>query len=202
MIREIEKRTLDLILVISGLLILLPFLICIAVAIRFKLGVPVFFRQDRTGINGKPFKLYKFRTMTHSRDNEGNLLPDEKRLTSFGRFLRATSLDELPEFFNVLKGDMSIVGPRPLLPEYIPLYTKEQNRRHEVKPGITGWAQVNGRNAISWEEKFKLDVWYVDHQSFWLDMKILFLTMVKVFKREGIDQSEQITMKKFNGDSK
>jgi len=201
-IREIEKRTLDLILVISGLLILLPFLICIAVAIRFKLGVPVFFRQDRTGINGKPFKLYKFRTMTHSRDNEGNLLPDEKRLTSFGRFLRATSLDELPEFFNVLKGDMSIVGPRPLLPEYIPLYTKEQNRRHEVKPGITGWAQVNGRNAISWEEKFKLDVWYVDHQSFWLDMKILFLTMVKVFKREGIDQSEQITMKKFNGDSK
>jgi len=201
-IREIEKRTLDLILVISGLLILLPFLICIAVAIRFKLGVPVFFRQDRTGINGKPFKLYKFRTMTHSRDNEGNLLPDEKRLTSFGRFLRATSLDELPEFFNVLKGDMSIVGPRPLLPEYIPLYTKEQNRRHEVKPGITGWAQVNGRNAISWEEKFKLDVWYVDHQSFWLDMKILFLTIVKVFKREGINQSEQITMKKFNGDSK
>ncbi len=167
--------------------------------VYFAFGRPIFFRQVRPGLNGKPFIMYKFRTMTNERDGDGNLLPDDRRLTSFGRFLRSTSLDELPELINVLKGEMSLVGPRPLLMEYLPLYSTEQFRRHEVKPGITGWAQVNGRNAISWEDKFKFDVWYVDNQSFWLDIKILWMTLVKVFKREGISQAGQATMEKFEG---
>jgi len=165
--------------------------------VRRELGRPVLFRQVRPGLHGKPFMMYKFRTMTEERDAEGRLLPDEKRLTSFGAWLRSWSLDELPELFNVLKGDMSLVGPRPLLMEYLDRYTPEQFRRHEVKPGITGWAQINGRNAISWEEKFKLDVWYVDNWSLWLDMKIIALTFWKVIKREGINQPGHATMEEF-----
>ncbi|MBB6284649.1 sugar transferase EpsL [Geobacillus subterraneus] len=157
------------------------------------------FKQQRPGLHGKPFYLYKFRTMMDERDGKGELLPDHVRLTPFGQLLRKYSLDELPQLFNVLKGDISLVGPRPLLMEYLELYTPEQARRHEVKPGITGWAQVNGRNAISWEEKFKLDVWYVDNRTFWLDIKILFLTVIKVLKKEGINQSEYVTMEKFAG---
>ena len=157
------------------------------------------FKQRRPGLHGKSFYVYKFRTMTDARDENGNLLPDEVRLTKTGKLIRKLSLDELPQLFNVLKGDISLVGPRPLLMEYLPLYTKEQARRHEVKPGITGWAQVNGRNAISWEEKFEHDVWYVDNQSFWLDIKILFLTVLKVFKSEGINQDGQATIEKFKG---
>lgn len=170
-----------------------------AILVRYKLGSPILFKQQRPGLHGKPFYLYKFRTMTDERDENGKLLPDHLRLTSFGKFLRKYSLDELPQLFNVLKGDISLVGPRPLLMEYLELYTPEQARRHEVKPGITGWAQVNGRNAISWEEKFKLDVWYVDNRTFWLDIKILFLTVIKVLKKEGINQSEYVTMEKFAG---
>jgi lipopolysaccharide/colanic/teichoic acid biosynthesis glycosyltransferase len=166
---------------------------------RIMIGSPVVFTQQRPGLYGKPFVMYKFRTMTDSRDTSGALLHDAVRLTSFGRFLRSSSLDELPELLNVLKGDMSLVGPRPLLMEYLPLYSPEQARRHEVRPGITGWAQVNGRNAISWEEKFTLDVWYVENQSFWLDVRILWLTMLKVFQRQGISQEGQATMKKFRG---
>ncbi len=162
-----------------------------------KIGAPVLFRQARPGLRGRPFTIYKFRTMTDKRGERGELLPDGERLTRLGRFLRKTSLDELPELFNVLKGDMSIVGPRPLLMQYLDLYTPEQARRHEVKPGITGWAQVNGRNAISWEDKFKLDVWYVDHQSFWLDLTIIFMTVWKILKREGISQPGQATMEEF-----
>jgi sugar transferase EpsL len=171
------------------------------VYILFKLiyGKSVLFIQQRPGLHGKPFPLYKFRTMSNGWDPKGNLLPDKERMTKLGKFLRSTSLDELPELFNVLKGDMSLVGPRPLLMEYLPLYTPDQARRHEVKPGITGWAQVNGRNAISWEEKFKLDVWYVENQSFWLDLKILWMTLFKVFRREGISQEGQATMEKFKG---
>ena len=167
--------------------------------IRCKLGTPVLFRQQRPGLGGRPFWLLKFRTMTEARDAAGNLLPDAQRLTGFGRFLRATSLDELPELLNVLKGDMSLVGPRPLLMQYLDRYTPEQARRHEVRPGITGWAQVNGRNAITWEEKFKLDVWYVDNWSLWLDIKIIFMTVWKIFKREGISQPGQATMEEFRG---
>jgi sugar transferase EpsL len=170
-----------------------------AILVRYKLGSPVLFKQQRPGLHGKPFYLYKFRTMTEERDENGELLPDHLRLTPFGQFLRKYSLDELPQLFNVLKGDISLVGPRPLLMEYLELYTPEQARRHEVKPGITGWAQVNGRNAISWEEKFKLDVWYVDNRSFWLDLRILFLTVIKVFKLEGINHAGHVTMKKFTG---
>ena len=170
-----------------------------AILVRWKLGSPILFKQQRPGLHGKPFYLYKFRTMTDERDENGELLPDHLRLTPFGQFLRKYSLDELPQLFNVLKGDISLVGPRPLLMEYLELYTPEQARRHEVKPGITGWAQVNGRNAISWEEKFKLDVWYVDNRTFWLDIKILFLTVIKVLKKEGINQSEYVTMEKFVG---
>lgn len=170
-----------------------------AILVHWKLGSPVLFKQQRPGLHGKPFYLYKFRTMTDERDENGELLPDHLRLTPFGQFLRKYSLDELPQLFNVLKGDISLVGPRPLLMEYLELYTPEQARRHEVKPGITGWAQVNGRNAISWEEKFKLDVWYVDNRTFWLDIKILFLTVIKVLKKEGINQSEYVTMEKFTG---
>ena len=174
-------------------------MIILAFMIRCKLGTPVLFRQQRPGLGGRPFWLLKFRTMTEARDARGNLLPDAARLTAFGRFLRATSLDELPELLNVLKGDMSLVGPRPLLMQYLDRYTPEQARRHEVRPGITGWAQVNGRNAITWEEKFKLDVWYVDNWSLWLDIKIIFMTVWKIFKREGISQPGQATMEEFRG---
>jgi sugar transferase EpsL len=181
------------------LLVLSPVLLVLAILTRWKLGSPILFRQMRPGLHGKPFMMYKFRTMSDARDSAGNLLPDEQRMTRFGRFLRSTSLDELPELFNVLKGDMSLVGPRPLLLQYLERYTPEQARRHEVKPGITGWAQINGRNALSWEEKFALDVWYVDHQSLWLDIKILFLTLWKVLKREGITQAGEATMSEFMG---
>ena len=170
--------------------------------VRVKLGPPVFFTQTRPGLHGQPFQMIKFRTMTNARADNGTLLPDCERLTCFGRYLRSTSLDELPELLNVLKGEMSLVGPRPLLMEYLPLYSPEQARRHEVKPGITGWAQVNGRNAISWEEKFELDVWYVDHQSFWLDQKILFLTVKRVFQRSGISAYGEMTMPRFTGNNR
>ncbi|MGX1982298.1 sugar transferase EpsL [Thermolongibacillus altinsuensis] len=193
------KRLFDFICALLGIIILSPIILVTAVLVRIKLGSPVIFKQQRPGLHGKPFYLYKFRTMTDERDENGELLPDHMRLTPFGQFLRKFSLDELPQLFNVLKGDLSLVGPRPLLMEYLELYTPEQARRHEVKPGITGWAQVNGRNAISWEEKFKLDVWYVDNRSFWLDLKILFLTVIKVFKSEGINQAGHVTMEKFTG---
>ena len=193
------KRILDLALIIPGLVFLFPVLTMAALLVRITLGSPVLFRQMRPGMQGKPFELYKFRTMNNKCDLEGNLLPDAERLTKFGRLLRATSIDELPELFNVLKGDMSLVGPRPLLMQYLDRYTPEQARRHEVKPGITGWAQINGRNAITWEEKFKLDVWYVDNQSFWLDIKIIFMTIWKILKREGINQQGQATMEEFKG---
>jgi lipopolysaccharide/colanic/teichoic acid biosynthesis glycosyltransferase len=193
------KRLLDVILASVGLVLLAPLMLVLAVLVRLKLGSPVLFRQTRPGLHGKPFTMFKFRTMTDARDDDGNLLPDDQRLTRFGRFLRETSLDELPELWNVLKGDMSLVGPRPLLMEYLPLYTPEQARRNEVRPGITGWAQVNGRNAISWEDKFRLDVWYVDNHSLWLDLKILFLTVKKVLVREGISADGEATMSKFQG---
>jgi lipopolysaccharide/colanic/teichoic acid biosynthesis glycosyltransferase len=193
------KRLFDSILSVIALIILaLPLLILVWL-IRRKLGSPVFFRQVRPGLNGQPFRMVKFRTMTDERGADGELLPDAVRLTPFGRFLRATSLDELPELWNVLNGDMSLVGPRPLLMEYLPLYTPEQARRHEVRPGVTGWAQINGRNAISWEEKFKLDVWYVDNRSLWLDIKILGLTVKKVLVRDGISAAGEATMPKFEG---
>lgn len=180
------------------LILFIPFLlICLMVFIF--LGRPIFFSQLRPGLNGKPFKLIKLRTMKNSKDPNGIFLSDEQRLTKFGKFLRSTSLDELPELWNVLKGEMSLVGPRPLLMEYLPLYSPEQARRHEVRPGITGWAQVNGRNAIGWEEKFALDVWYVDHQSLWLDIKILWLTVKKVLVRDGISAAGEATMSKFTG---
>jgi lipopolysaccharide/colanic/teichoic acid biosynthesis glycosyltransferase len=193
------KRLFDFLAVLLALLMLaLPLLILVCM-IRRKLGRPVLFRQGRPGFNGEPFKMIKFRTMTNECDSDGNLLPDSQRLTSFGRFLRSTSLDELPELWNVLRGEMSLVGPRPLLMEYLPLYTEEQARRHEVRPGITGWAQVNGRNAISWEEKFKLDVWYVDNHSLLLDLKIILLTIKKVIKRDGISAQGEATMTPFKG---
>ena len=193
------KRLFDIVVSACALLVLaLPILVVIWM-VRRKLGSPVFFAQVRPGMHGKPFKMVKFRSMTSERGTDGELLPDAERLTPFGRFLRSTSLDELPELWNVLKGDMSLVGPRPLLMEYLPLYSPEQARRHEVRPGITGWAQVNGRNAISWEDKFKLDVWYVDHCSLWLDIKILWLTVKKVLVREGISAAGEATMGKFTG---
>ena len=193
------KRLFDIVVSACALLMLaLPMLVVIWM-VRRKLGSPVFFTQVRPGMHGKPFKMVKFRSMTSERGADGELLPDAVRLTPFGRFLRSTSLDELPELWNVLKGDMSLVGPRPLLVEYLPLYSTEQARRHEVRPGITGWAQVNGRNAISWEDKFKLDVWYVDHCSLWLDIKILWLTVKKVLVREGISAAGEATMGKFTG---
>lgn len=185
----------------TGLLLLGPLLLILSCMVRILLGSPVLFRQLRPGMHGEPFVMLKFRTMTDQCDSAGSLLPDDQRLTSFGKFLRSTSLDELPELFNVLLGDMSLVGPRPLLMEYLPLYTSEQSRRHEVRPGITGWAQVNGRNAITWEEKFRLDVWYVDNRSFLLDLRILWMTVSKVFRREGISQDGQATMEKFAGSS-
>ena len=193
------KRLFDIVVSACALLVLaLPLLVVIWM-VRRKLGSPVFFAQVRPGMHGKPFKMVKFRSMTSERGTDGELLPDAERLTPFGRFLRSTSLDELPELWNVLKGDMSLVGPRPLLMEYLPLYSPEQARRHAVRPGVTGWAQVNGRNAISWEEKFALDTWYVDHQSLLLDMKILWLTVKKVLVREGISAAGEATMGKFTG---
>jgi sugar transferase EpsL len=191
------KRILDLALTIPALIILSPLLALLALLVRLKLGTPILFRQQRPGLHGKPFTMYKFRTMTNACDTEGNPLPDAERLTPFGRFLRSTSMDELPELFNVVKGEMSLAGPRPLLIQYLERYTSEQMRRHEVRPGITGWAQVNGRNALSWEQKFVLDVWYVDNTSFGLDIKIIALTVWKILKREGISQEGQATMQEF-----
>ncbi len=196
------KRVFDFVLALCGLLALALPLLVLTWLVRRKLGSPVFFRQVRPGLYGKPFLMVKFRTMTDARGANGALLPDAQRLMPFGRFLRASSLDELPELWNVLKGKMSLVGPRPLLMEYLPLYTPEQARRHEVRPGITGWAQVNGRNAISWADKFALDVWYVDHHSLWLDVKILWLTVRKVLVRDGISAPGDATMPKFDGAQK
>ena len=193
------KRFFDFLLSLVLLLILCPIYIVVVLLILFKIGRPVFFRQKRPGVSGKIFNIYKFRTMTVEKDEGGELLPDEQRLTSVGMYIRSASLDELPQILNVLKGDMSFVGPRPLLIEYLSLYSEKQSRRHEVKPGITGWAQVNGRNAISWEEKFDLDVWYVDNQSIWLDIKILWLTIKKVIVRDGITAQDNATMPVFKG---
>jgi lipopolysaccharide/colanic/teichoic acid biosynthesis glycosyltransferase len=195
------KRFCDIVVSALDLFLLAPVLVVVAFQIRRKLGSPVLFRQVRPGRNGKPFEMIKFRTMRDAVDADGKLLPDPERMTPFGSFLRSSSLDEMPELWNVLKGDMSLVGPRPLLMEYLPLYSPEQNRRHEVRPGVTGWAQVNGRNAISWEDKFKLDVWYVDNRSFWLDLKILFLTVKKVVIRDGISAEGEATTKYFEGNS-
>lgn len=193
------KRLMDIIGALSGLLVLGPVILLLAVLVRVKLGSPVLFRQARPGMSGSAFEMAKFRTMTDAKDASGELLPDADRLTGFGQFLRSSSLDELPELWNVLKGDMSLVGPRPLLMEYLPLYSERQARRHEVRPGITGWAQINGRNALSWEEKFELDVWYVENRTLWLDIKILFLTVWKVVKRDDINQDGVATMTRFNG---
>lgn len=193
------KRLLDIFVAALGLLLLLPLLAVVAWQIRRNLGSPVLFRQVRPGLDGKPFEMIKFRTMQDVVDVAGKPLPDSERMSPFGSFLRSSSLDELPELWNVLKGDMSLVGPRPLLMEYLPLYSPEQYRRHEVRPGVTGWAQINGRNALSWEEKFKLDVWYVDNRSLWLDLKIIFLTIKKVFVRDGISAEGEATMPKFTG---
>jgi len=193
------KRISDIILAATALLLLGLPLVLLTWQVRRRLGSPVFFRQTRPGLSGESFQMIKFRTMTNARDPDGELLADADRLTPFGRFLRSTSLDELPELWNVLRGDMSLVGPRPLLMEYLPLYSPEQARRHEVRPGITGWAQVNGRNELSWDEKFKLDVWYVDNRSLWLDIKILWLTVRKVLVREGISAAGEATMTKFTG---
>ena len=194
------KRLFDLLASAMGLLLLAVPLAVLAWQVRRKLGSPVLFTQVRPGLHGQPFRMVKFRTMTDARDASGALLPDAHRLTPFGRFLRASSLDELPELWNVLRGEMSLVGPRPLLMEYLPLYSPEQARRHEVRPGITGWAQVNGRNAISWADKFALDVWYVDHRSLWLDVRILWLTVRKVVVRDGISAAGEATMPRFEGD--
>jgi len=193
------KRLFDFIVSSMALLLLSIPLVLLVVLVRAKLGSPVFFRQRRPGLNGGPFEVIKFRTMTDARGADGQLLSDAQRLTPFGRFLRASSMDELPELWNVLKGEMSLVGPRPLLVEYLPLYSAQQARRHEVRPGITGWAQVNGRNALSWEEKFKLDVWYVDNRTLWLDIKILWLTVRKVLVRDGISAAGEATMPRFTG---
>lgn len=195
------KRFFDLAVSAFALILLSPVIAIVAWQISRKLGSPVLFKQVRPGLNGKPFTMIKFRTMRDAVDKNGTPLPDAERMTPFGNFLRSSSLDELPELWNVFKGDMSLVGPRPLLMEYLPLYNKEQARRHEVRPGVTGWAQINGRNAISWEEKFKLDVWYVENHSFWLDLKILFLTVKKVFIRDGISAAGEATMSKFTGSS-
>jgi len=198
--RKKMKRLFDLISSFIGLLFLLPVIVLMVLLIRLKIGYPILFKQARPGLNGEIFNMYKFRTMTNESDKNGVLKPDSIRLTKFGKFLRSTSLDELPGLWNVLKGDMSLVGPRPLLVEYLPLYSKKQSKRHEVKPGITGWAQVNGRNAISWDEKFDLDLWYIDNQSIWLDTKILWLTVKKVITRDGISSSNEATMPAFKGE--
>lgn len=196
------KRPLDIILSLTALIVLSPALLLIAILVKIKLGSPIIFKQERPGLNGEVFTMYKFRTMTDERDENGNLLPDEVRLTNFGKLLRSTSLDELPELFNILKGDMSIVGPRPLLKQYLALYNEKQKRRHEVRPGLTGWAQVNGRNAISWEQKFELDVEYVDNVSFLFDCKIILLTLKKVLMKEGISSEKSITAEPFRGTNK
>ena len=199
--QNVVKRTIDIVCSGLGLIILSPILLITAILIRIKLGSPIFFTQDRVGKDGKVFKMIKFRTMLDAVDKWGEPLPDEERLTPFGKILRSTSIDELPELINVFKGDMSLVGPRPLLVEYIKLYSKEQFRRHEVRPGITGWAQVNGRNTLRWAEKFKLDIYYVDNFNIFFDIKILFMTLIKVIKREGISQEGSVTMEKFNGNN-
>ena len=196
------KRFIDVIAAFLGIIFLSPVLLIVTLLVRSQLGKPVIFKQQRPGLNGKPFNMMKFRTMTNEVDGKGNLLSNEQRMTTFGKFLRSTSLDEFPELINVLRGDMSLVGPRPLLMDYLPFYNEDQARRHEVKPGITGWAQVNGRNAISWEQKFDYDVWYVENQSFWLDIKILFLTVIKVFKRDGIAHEGDVGMPRFKGNQK
>ena len=193
------KRCFDLLVTTLLIILLSPVFLVVAVLVRWQLGAPVLFRQQRPGVHGKPFIIYKFRTMTDACDAQGHLLPDAARLPRFGQFLRSTSLDELPELFNVLRGDMSLIGPRPLLMEYLSRYTPEQARRHAVRPGITGWAQANGRNAISWDEKFAYDVWYVDHCTFGLDLKILFLTLWTVVRREGITETGHVTVQKFIG---
>lgn len=200
MYKNFFKRILDFTIVLVVLLIIWPILLVITLWLQIaNKGAGAFFTQTRPGKNGKLFKVIKYKTMTDEMDQHGNLLPDAQRLTKVGKFIRSTSIDELPQLINVLKGDMALIGPRPLLPQYLPLYSKEQARRHEVRPGITGWAQINGRNAISWTKKFEYDVWYVDHCSFWLDLKIAFLTIKKVFIREGISQEGQATMEFFNG---
>ena len=199
MYKSFIKTFLDFMLALIGLIILLPLFMIISVLIIFKLNAPVFFKQSRPGLNGETFEIYKFRTMSNECDENGAPLSDEERLTKFGSFLRSTSLDELPGLWNVLNGTMSLIGPRPLLIEYLPLYSDRQARRHEVKPGITGWAQVNGRNAIEWKEKFELDVWYVENLTFFLDIKILYLTLKKVIRRDGISHNNHVTMKKFKG---
>ena len=202
MYKHFFKRLIDFLIVLNVLLIIWPILLIIIIWLHFaNKGAGVFFTQERPGKGGKIFKVIKFKTMTDERDADGNLLPDADRLTNVGRFVRSTSIDELPQLINVLKGDMALIGPRPVLVQYLPLYSKEQARRHDVRPGITGWAQVNGRNAISWTKKFELDVWYVDHCSFWLDVKIIFLTIKKVFVREGISQEGQATMEFFTGNN-
>lgn len=193
------KRFFDFFSALAAAILLLPIIFLVAILVKVKLGSPIVFSQTRPGRHGKPFQIFKFRTMLVLYSSEDKLLPDERRMTSFGNFIRSYSLDELPQLFNVIKGDLSLVGPRPLLMEYLPLYDAEQARRHEVRPGVTGWAQVNGRNAISWEEKFKLDVWYVDHQSLWLDFKIILLTIKKVFVRDDISAKGEATMPKFTG---
>ncbi|EJR53257.1 hypothetical protein IIM_02621 [Bacillus cereus VD107] len=193
------KRLFDIVVAVFALLITLPLTMIVCILVRIKFGAPIIFKQQRPGLKGESFYIYKFRTMTNETDENGTLLPEEKRCTSFGNALRKTSLDEIPQLINVLKGDISLVGPRPLLMEYLPLYTKEQAKRHDVKPGITGWAQINGRNTISWEEKFKLDIWYVENQSFRLDIKILLLTFWKVIKPNDVNHSDNITMERFAG---
>lgn len=195
------KRLFDIVFASILVVVLCPLMIAIALLVWASIGRPILFRQVRPGLHGVPFELIKFRTMTDERDGAGNLLPDASRLTRVGRMLRRSSLDELPELWNVLRGDMSLVGPRPLLMEYLPLYTPTQARRHEVRPGITGWAQINGRNELSWEERFKLDVWYVDNHSIWLDLRILWMTVVKVLKAEGISQAGHATAERFRGNS-
>ena len=196
------KRCFDLLLVCGTAVFWLPLLLLFVLLVRWKLGTPVFFRQTRPGLGGRPFQMIKFRSMTDERDAAGNLLPDADRLPAFGRWLRASSMDELPELFNVLKGDMSLVGPRPIRMQYLPLYSPRQARRHEVRPGITGWAQINGRNAIGWEEKFELDVWYVEHRSFWLDLKILALTFFRLFRRHEINAPGSATAPEFTGNKR
>ncbi|WP_293700598.1 MULTISPECIES: sugar transferase [unclassified Sphingopyxis] len=193
------KRVFDLVLVIALLPVLLPVVVIVALIVRCQMGSPVIFRQQRPGLHGEPFEMLKFRTMREAVDQDGQPLADAERITDFGRFLRASSLDELPELWNVLKGEMSLVGPRPLLMDYLPLYDAEQARRHDVRPGVTGWAQINGRNALTWEQKFALDSWYVDNRSLWLDVSILFSTLAKVLKREGISADGEATMPKFVG---
>lgn len=199
MYRRFGKRFFDLVITIPALIVLAPVLLVVGILVRLKLGTPIFFHQARPGLHGRPFTLHKFRTMTDARDEQGQLLPDGDRLPAYGRFLRSTSLDELPELVNVLAGDMSLVGPRPLLMRYLERYTPEQMRRHDVRPGLTGWAQVNGRNAITWEQKFALDLDYVERQSLWLDLKILWLTVWKIVRREGISQPGHASMPEFFG---